>query len=343
MTFLKLSILLSKYRWFVVGIFTLLLRQIATFFPEWVEKAYSRGIFPFIRTFFDTFSSFSPVAFFYVLAFFLVVWGYWWWKKAPQRLPFLLNSMGMVVFLFFFLWGFNYARLPLSKQLGYEKKPFSLPALRQELATAAQEAIEAKAKMTEKDTLQSDFMPQCRADVAQVLRQYHFNGSEKVKGRILAPKGVLMRFGATGVYIPFIGEGNIDAALHPLQQPFTMAHEISHANGWGDEGTCNFFAYLACRQSESAYIRYSGYICYFRYVAGNYKAIAPNEYALFRKTLPTDFIQDLEAMNKNLQDYPDWVSTSAVYEWFLQSQGMEEGLAAYSKVVALVQAWREKG
>ncbi len=153
-----------------------------------------------------------------------------------------------------------------------------------------------------------------------------------------------MRISTAGFYLPFTGECNIDAGLHPIQLPFVVAHEYAHAYGITDEGSCNFLAYLSCNQSADPFVRYAGSLSYWRYIAGNYQAYYPKEYALFRKQLPKGIIADLDAINANGRKYPDILPRvrDFAYDSYLKSQGIEEGLESYSRIIMLVKAWKEK-
>jgi len=129
-----------------------------------------------------------------------------------------------------------------------------------------------------------------------------------------------LRFGTAGLYWPFVGEGNIDSGLHELQQPFTMAHELAHGYGITNEGVCNFIAYLACQNAENDFIRYSGLVTYWRYAAIAYQGF------------------------ENLDKYPDIMPTfrNFAYDKYLKSQGISEGLASYSQIIMLVDAWERR-
>ena len=152
----------------------------------------------------------------------------------------------------------------------------------------------------------------------------------------------MFRFGISGIYMPFVGEANMDAANYFLEKPFTLAHEISHGLGWTDEGTCNFIAYLACTQSKNPFLKYSGYISYYRYAAPAYRRFNNEDYKKFRETLSPDFRNDLDAINKSIQKYPLWFSSDALNDTFLKAQGVKAGINSYNQVILLVRAWRER-
>lgn len=257
----------------------------------------------------------------------------------------LLNFVGFMVFSFLILWGFNYARPNFSRQIGLTIEKPDTSALRQELEIAAMEAIAARTIIENgplsKTGLPSDFEDKMRSDVSNFLEKNNFPAGGRLRGREILPNGLLFRFGISGIYMPFTGESSIDAALHPLEKPFTMAHELAHGYGWTEEATANFVAYLTCINSANAYTRYSGYINYYRYVASNYRRINPEGYKTFRTTLSEGMKQDLDAINKRLADYPTWFSTDKINDIFLKSQGVTEGVASYSRIVVLVYSWRK--
>jgi Protein of unknown function (DUF3810) len=353
----KIKNLWTNWHWTLLGLAALLLRFVADSTPQYVEQFYSRGVFLGVRWLFDWTLAWLPfplllvfygVALFYVYKFVKSLFA----KQIPFRKRLaasgrnLLNFAGFGVFSFLMLWGYNYARPNFSKQLGITIEQPDALALRQELEIAAKEAIDAR-KTIENAPLSinyvsSDIEDKMRADVSDFLEKNNFKAGGRLRGRQISPDGVLFRFGISGIYMPFTGESSIDRALHPLEKPFTMAHELAHGYGWTEEATANFVAYLACLNSSDNFTRYSGLISYYRYVASNYKRSNPVEYAAFRAQLPEGFRNDLEAINQRLNQYPTWFSTDKLNDIFLKSQGVTEGLASYSRIVVLVYSWRKQ-
>lgn len=76
-----------------------------------------------------------------------------------------------------------------------------------------------------------------------------------------------------GYYFPFSMEANYNDVMQILNMPETMCHELAHLRGYIFEDEANFIAYLACTQSEDAFIRYSGYLGVLVYLNNDlYKA-----------------------------------------------------------------------
>lgn len=348
----------------MLGLAALLLRFLANATPQYVEQFYSRGVFLGVRWLFDWSLAWLPFPLLLVFYGIVIIYVIKFFKTlVSKQIPFrkrlwasgrhLLNFAGFAVFTFLFLWGFNYARPNFSTQIGLKVEKPDTSALRQELEIAASEAINARKIMgngpPEEESGQalsmhgfpSDFEDKMRSNVSDLLEKYHFKAGGRLRGREISPDGLLFRFGISGIYMPFTGESSIDNALHPLEKPFTMAHEMAHGYGWTEEATANFIAYLTCINAEDAYTRYSGFINYYRYVASNYRRINPEAYKTFRASLPEGFRNDLEAINQRLLRYPTWFSTDKINDIFLKSQGVTEGVASYSRIVVLVYSWRK--
>jgi Protein of unknown function (DUF3810) len=258
----------------------------------------------------------------------------------------LVSFISFMVFWFMFLWGFNYIREPFDKQINVKISQIDSISLKKELIIAASEVTESRNKLTQhivfKAELPNDFEDKMRQDISSFLNKNGFKNGGRLRGRQITPDGIMFRFGISGIYMPYIGESNIDNATHPLEKPFTMAHEMAHGYGWTDEATANFIAYLTCINSDDLLTQYSGYLMYYRYVASNYRRGNPEKYKVFRSQLPEGLVKDLEAINKRIQEYPTWFETNKMNNAFLKAQGVKEGTASYSRVVTLVYSWRNR-
>ena len=349
-----------RWIWIGLGAVTLILRY--TLSPAHVEQYYSRGLFLWVRRSIDAVAGWFPIPLIYLFVLFLLLglvrsiretkWRQLFqWAYFSNSLLAIGAFLGGALFFFFLLWGFNYGRIPLVQQLGLKVQPMPIDTLENRLKETTLEVIAAREALVggQASAMSNEQVPKnieslLRAAVVETLQQMNYPTVGKVRGRKLLPKGVFLRFSSAGLYWPFVGEGNIDSGLHLLQQPFTMAHEITHGYGITNEGVCNFIAYLACQRSDNAFIRYAGLVSYWRYMAGSYQAYKRAEYQEFRATLPKGFLADLQAINDTLHLYPDIMPKfrNFAYDQYLKSQGISEGMASYSQIVMLVEAWREK-
>lgn len=189
----------------------------------------------------------------------------------------------------------------------------------------------------------TELEPKIRACLTAVLADFHYPTPGRVRGREL-PAGALLSFNTAGVYLPWVGEGHIDGGLHPLQKPFTLAHELAHGYGFTDEGTCNFLAYLACLRCSDPYVRYSGELTYWRYVFSALRQQSRSAYLLTRAKIPSGMHNDLAAIKDAMARYPDRLKglQASAYDGYLKSQGIQTGMGSYDYIVQLTIAWRKK-
>lgn len=350
----------QKTIWILLGLFAMLLSSVlpATF----VEQFYSRGFFRGVRWFFTGLNSWLPFASVYVLFFVLLGWlGYRLVRFFRSELPWsvrlvkaftaLLAFAGGVIFFFQLLWGFNYSRKPLESTLDIQPEPLTISELKTEMDATTADVLRIRGMLPASGdgVISSSFLPPdlettMRNGLKELLHSYDYPTPGMARARQLWPKGLLLRISTAGVYIPFTGEGNVDAGLHFLQLPFVMAHELSHAYGFGDEGTCNFLAYLTCIRSENQFLNYVGYLYYWRYVASEYRSVQPEEFKMFWENLPQGLKADLQAIKEEMDKYPDIFPDfrDATYNAYLHAQGIHDGMKNYDRVVMMVHAWRKK-
>lgn len=350
----------NNWIWIALGLAAILVRVLLGFSQELTERIYSRGIFIGIRYFLDYTVGWLPIPFVQVLLvglFIFIVYKIRNLIRTHESLwdSFMRVSLGIVsfcsgvIFFFLVLWGYNYGRLPIEKSMQLTPNPLTLNELKVELTINTQEVTEARfiiPNITD-SAIQKTFLPNnlenvVREEVEKLLKKLDYPTAGTVRGRQLRPKGILLRFSTAGVYFPWTGESNIDAGLHPIQIPFTMAHEFAHGYGFTDEGTCNFLAYLACIQSDNPVFRYSGHLSYWRYLASSYRRNDREGYAEYFKTLPKGMVEDLYSIDENSDKYPDILPRwrDAVYDTYLKTQGIEEGVINYNRIVMLVKSWR---
>lgn len=346
--------------WIGLGLGAVLLRWLLGFQPMIIEKVYSRGIFLGIRWAIDYLLAWFPLPLLYLFLTGLLVAIFqksWKWIKKPMdwraRLISGVMSLGAfvggTVFLFLFMWGFNYGRVPVEQQMGLEAKPLTLEQLKDELRLETEYIVQLRADIPgitdsafSEDLLPENLEAQLRKNLKIRLQQYHFPTVGRVRAFNLYPKGIFLRFSSAGLYFPWTGEGHVDAGLHALQIPYVMAHELAHGYGFGDEGTCTFWSYLACVNSDNPMIAYTGHLGYWRELAADFRRAAPEQYLDFRQSLPIGIQKDLDAINANILAYPDILPRLryVTYDAYLKTQGIKEGMLNYDRVTMLVHAWR---
>ena len=147
----------------------------------------------------------------------------------------------------------------------------------------------------------------------------------------------------TGVYSYFTGEANLNIVFPDYSLPYTAAHELAHQRGIARENEANFIAFLVCIRSDDPYLRYSGYVNLYEYVASALYSANPTLYNDARSRLCTPVRQELIAYSAFFDKYRDSkVSevSGAINNSYLQLQGTE-GTRSYGLVVDLAVAYYE--
>lgn len=144
-----------------------------------------------------------------------------------------------------------------------------------------------------------------------------------------------------GVYTYFTGEANINTNFPDYTLPYTAAHEMAHQRGVAREDEANFIAFLVCMQSDDAYIRYSGALNLFEYVANALYAADSEAYVALYSTISPRARLEMAAYSEFFSKYADSVAsdiTGAVNDTFLKLQGTQ-GTASYGFVVDIAVAY----
>ena len=249
--------LVSDYWRFGLFVITMLMFVLLpkTFVFEW----YTTGLFPLIRGVIDFVSQFVKIPFLFILIgllCFLIVrfclklhrTKYSLQSKAKKLIVSSLNSLLSIMILFYWLWGFNYASQSFFSFNDLQTEPVNIDWVEEEyfrvldtlniLSTVVEEENWGSINKDGLDNLLTEF-----------LDLYYVNSELNPVVKEIEPMGFLLRLGAQGVYLPWTGQGQIDAGLHDLQKPFTYLHEMSHCYGVTNEGECNFIAYQAAINS----------------------------------------------------------------------------------------------
>jgi hypothetical protein len=134
--------------------------------------------------------------------------------------------------------------------------------------------------------------------------------------------------GVDGLFNPFGHEPIINDGLLDLERPFVTAHELAHVRGYSEEGDANFIALLAAVLSKNPNLQYSGWLHLWPYLRR----------AELDKLLDDGPRADLNRIDERIRtDQIRWLShiQSAVLDWYLKANSVEEGVRSYSRLVLL--------
>jgi len=145
----------------------------------------------------------------------------------------------------------------------------------------------------------------------------------------------------SGVYTMFTGEANLNVNYPDYVLPYTAAHELAHQRGIARENEANFVAFLVCTAADDPYIRYSGYLNLYEYVASALYSASPEYYKAVYSSLDSRVIEEMRSYSRFFEKYRDTVVSDvsdAVNNTYLVLQGTE-GAKSYGMVVDLAVAY----
>lgn len=310
------------------------------------ESLYGKGIYVLVRFLFNLVSFIPfPIIYIWIALCIYLIWRLFAKSGSMKIIGIsILKGLYWGIALFYFMWGFNYTRPSFGAKFPLEQAPMDSISWANEIFFAKNQLEASRPKQLKEYEL-ADIEKLVRNNVKAVTADFGYVVPGRIRVKPLWPKGTLLRIKTAGFYLPHAGEAYIDPGLHPIQQAYTLAHEMCHGYGVTDEGACNFLAYLALYNSMDSTIRYSAHMAYYRYVAGEYRFRFPRSYKTIRDSLPLTIQNDLDEINANLSKYPDFFPKwrDKIYENYLQMQGIKEGMASYDNVIGYVRQYRNAG
>lgn len=325
--------------------------------PAFIEQNYSRGFYQWVRKFFD--NSFGklpfPAYYLFVLVIFLIIlkWFLHFFKEKPQpfsqRVFVVASFIGFMITLFFVLWGFNYGRIPIDKYLNFSNTPLTTEQLTTETKTTIEHLTTIRNTIL-KDTgsmpeiiFVNNIEQNSRDALDSTLHTLQYPFSTKIRGRFLFDD-MLLFFGIGGQYMPYVGESNVDDAVYYSKKPFYLIHEMAHGNGFTEEATCNFLAYVSCVESGNLSLAYSGEINYLLYLINALQIADTTALNAIKDTMPPNIKKDLQdmALYYKKHTFKTGVIGDNINNIYLKFFGVSDGVKNYDKMVQLVYAWKQK-
>ena len=261
------------------------------------------------------------------------------YRKKPM---FLIELYAFVLSALLFSYsagcGVNYYRTPFSAHLGLADIPVAQEDLKNLCAWLTEQVNEAGGELALSEDAYENMGEKGQAAMIRLAEQYPV-----LSGYYPRPKPVMISWilsiqQCTGIYSPFTIEANYNRDIVSYNIPHTICHELSHLRGFMREDEANFIGYLACRESEDADCRYSGYLLGWIY-AGN--ALAREDYEEYVRLyglLREEIRADLEANSRFWDQYEGKAAETAdrINDAYLRANGQPEGTKTYGRVVDLM-------
>lgn len=349
---------LRKTDQFILIFFVIIagLRNILVFFPAIITTYYSNLFYPKIHKLQFLLFNWVPFPVSYLLILLFLGYTFYLHFKIIRKNKFRAILISLSIFwirnlmiiycLFQVFWGFNYARLDISEELNLDKTEITIEYLTHEIKNVENKLLQIRSTIDTNLLYQKLNQKQILEIQNEMVISFHSNALKPFqisKCNILFPKGILLHWATSGIYFPFTGECNIDGGLHPIQEPFTIAHELCHGAGWGDEATCNFLAWVALKDSENLFFQYSVWFGYWKELQYNLKLNFKEAYKSYIQTIDNHLLTDSRLVRNEMAKYKDYFPElqKKVFDQFLKTQGVGEGIKSYNKMIDLVMAYQK--
>ncbi len=347
--------------WACSAALTIGLMRLAQARPEWVERVYSRGLYPVVRRALSWISSCLQFSLAELLILVLVVWLIWRFGRAMRAIVrgrstltracaagglFIVRASSVSVIGFMLLWGMNHARLPLSVSVGLPAvadREGALESLAKSLAhDLTFDVREGALDSTGFGVFSEDGEPDPR--ISKALEALSgsvpsMTGEPPTLRRITAWP-LFARLGISGIYSPFTGEPHFNDGAPACQWPYVAFHEISHQRGFAREDEANFLGWWLCVSSGDAHYRYSGNLAALSGVLGVLQRTNAELSEKILGGLPERVLMDMRSTHEFWQRYksPVRVLSTRVNDAYLKSQGHSQGVRSYGRMVELMLA-----
>jgi len=255
--------------------------------------------------------------------------------------------------LYLLMHGLQYARLPLSEQMGLSVSHSSsverladLTAYFAEKASAARAACKEDAQGCMRlSTTTGEVLKSGGEGYARLAVRYPF-----LRGTADRAKGVVLSHwwsytGITGMYFPLTAEANVNVDVPADEMLMTISHELAHTRGYAHEDECNFLGILACVNHPAVEWQYAGWLAAYQYTADALYAADADAYYDVAARCSDGMRRDLARRAAYWSGFEGPVEeiSAEVNNAFIQVNGDSDGIARYGQVTALLMAYYADG
>jgi hypothetical protein len=341
------------------------------FFPGFIAKVYSQGLYPAISVILRLITRWIPFSLgdlVYVVFFLRLLIAFirfcielfrkklvpgWLGRTAYWSVHFIL----WLYIVFKLLWGLNYDRLGIEYQLHIQKTVYTKPDV-VNLTNRLIDSVNAIRKQLPDTVLPQPALDTIFRDAFRAYQQASLTHdflnyrNRSVKASIFTNWADYMGF--SGYYNPFTGEAQVRTDIPRVLIPYIVCHEMAHQLGYASESEANFVGYLAASASSNPYFRYSAYLDLFSYAQGEEIAILAQqndrielEHAIKsnRERLDTLVKKDRKEIREFFFKRRNKISPamSSMYDQYLKLNRQQMGIRSYDEVIGLLLGYFRAG
>ena len=243
----------------------------------------------------------------------------------------------------------GYSRTPFSVYSGLTLEKYTseeLKGLTLDLAEKANAAVkEVRLDENNRPLKPENFGSLAAEAMEKAAEEYPVLESYYPQPKAVLCSGVMSSFNLAGIYFPVTVEANYNQSMPVSSQGFTACHELSHLSGFMREDEANYIAFIACRESDDPYFRYSGYMNALIYALNAYRGSSTDEeyYSVAAEIDPV-ILAEYDYRNEYWAPYRKKVTykvSSAVNDIYLKSNNQTDGAKSYGRMVDLMLAeWK---
>ena len=264
----------------------------------------------------------------------------------------LLALISLLLTSYVYTLGVGYQTTALSKKIDVEdRQDFTAEELYDTTLTVVGEinSLAVKLNLAEGETLMEysvDELSDKLVDAYDAMNErYDLLSNYTSRVKPVHYSTVMSDLGISGIYSFFTGEANVNVEYPDYCLPFTAAHEMAHQRGIARENEANFVAFLACISSDDDYVRYSGYLNLYEYLASALYRTDEELYRTARAALSDVAKSDMRAANAVYNLHKDSVLgkiNERLNDAYLKANGTE-GVVSYGYVVRLAVGYYQNG
>ncbi|NHM06991.1 DUF3810 domain-containing protein [Flavobacterium sp. CYK-4] len=342
----------SKYILPLLLVLQVIVLQLLSFFPEWIDTHYSNGFYLWISRFWRIALgsiTFSVGDCLYGILITLLV--RWFWRKRKtwkisrkDNVLQLVSYLSVFYFFFYISWAVNYARLPLFEQMNIKRDytdkdllVFTQKLIAKTNAVQYQITKNEAAKIVFPYTQEQVFQKNLNGydNLSQQYPNLKYEHLSIKKSLFSLP---LTYMGFAGYLNPFTNEAQVNDRLPMYAFPTTASHEMAHQLGYASESECNFIGFLASIKNDDLYFQYSGYAFALRYCLHNWEIRNPSIRKQLLKTIHPGILKNYQESEDFWRQYETFIETGfkVFYDNYLKFNNQKDGLESYSKFVNLL-------
>lgn len=335
--------------------------KVISYYPLFIEKIYSRGIYLYISVFYRNIFGWLPVSIgdiLYAAVVIYLLFGIIKFVKIIKNKRFYrvdYKNWGKRAFYFFAIvyiyfnicWGLNYNRPGIASQLNLfptkhnDKQLAIITSILVKRVNATRLLLGNKRIVLKNYDQVFEKAKNAYTSTAVTFPFLHYY-PVSIKRSLYGRLGNLLGF--LGYYNPFTGEAQVNLTQPPFLIPFVACHEMGHQLGYASESEANFVGYLAAVNSTDTLFHYSAYFDLFNY--------ANNELFLRDSLASKQNYQQLDPLVKQdeqeLKEY--WrKSDNAIepfikffYDRYLKANQQHKGIQSYNEVIDWLIAYHDK-